>query len=248
MQYSPGYPNFCLPILDGIVNDSLHFKVFFDTGAAGNHFSISDSLKNLFVGDSTRVQIGKLKKQMHIEFYGSNRRSFINTFGKNTILVGWEFFENKIIAFDFQNQYILVYEQLPDVAEYSKNKITRSHRSSLTAPVQIVLQGKTIEDTVIIDTGFNGYVYFSAGHIEKQEIDTVNVSYGGTTTSRGIVSVFSIPVDTIKIGDLYVAKQNMWIPFENNIKGGLLGTKTLENFSVILDLINYDLYLKKIEN
>jgi predicted aspartyl protease len=246
MQYSPGYPNFCLPILDGIVNDSLHFKVFFDTGTAGNHFSISDSLKNLFVGDSARVQIGKLKKQMRIEFYGSNRRSFINTFGKNTIMIGWEFFENQIIEFDFENQHILVYNELPDVSAYSKTKITLKN-NHIVIPAQVVLQGKTIQDTFNIDTGCNSYMLLSTKHIEKQGIDTTNARYGKGTVSGGVRSSFAIPVDTFKIGDVYATNQNMMITFVNHNAGGLLCTKTLENFSVILDLINYDLYLKPIE-
>jgi len=147
MQYSPGYPNFCIPILDGIVNDSLHLKVFFDTFTSGNDFSISDSLKNLFVIDSAWVQIGKIKKQKCLYFQKSNQRSFITTFGKNTIKIGWKFFENKIIAFDFKNQHILVYDELPDVTEYSKTKITQSQNFQLLIPAQVVLQGKTLEDS-----------------------------------------------------------------------------------------------------
>ncbi|MCL1934640.1 MAG: hypothetical protein FWF53_12605 [Candidatus Azobacteroides sp.] len=250
MQYSYKYDNLRLPILDGVVNDSLHFKVFFDTGLAGNRFIISDSLKKLFVHDSAFVQIGKFKKQMNINFYGSNRRSFINMLGKNTILVGWEFFENKIIEFDFQNQHILVYNELPDVTVYSKIKIALFH-NSLLIPAQVVLQGKTMEDTVIIDTGHNGYVNFHTDEYEKQGIDTTKAYYGQSTALYGSISGFSIPADTIKIGSLYVANQNMRITFDNtnNYKGrSLLGTKTMENFSVILDLINYDLYLKKIDN
>jgi hypothetical protein len=83
----------------------------------------------------------------------------------------------------------------------------------------------------------------SAKHIEGLGLDTINASYGKSTVSGGLLPGFSILADTIKIGDLYAAGQNMWISFNNRQRGGLLGTKTLENFSVILDLINYDLYL-----
>ena len=248
MQYSPGYPNFNMPILDGIVNDSLHLKVFFDTGTSGNRFFISDSLKNLFVRDSACVQIGKFKKRMGIKYLGSSQGSLIDLFGKNTILVGWKFFENKIIEFNFKNQHIFVYEELPDVTEYSKTKITLHHpqNTPLLIPVQVVLQGKTIEDTVIIDTGHNGYIDFNIKQVEKQGIDKIDAFYGKSTVSGGSLPGFSIPADTIKIGTLYVANQNIRISFSNH--PGLLGTKTMENFSVILDLINFDLYLKKIDN
>jgi hypothetical protein len=215
--------------------------VFFDTGTGGNKFSISDSLKNLFDNDSAYVQIGKFKKQMGIFYYKSSQRSFVNTFGKNTILVGWQFFENKIIAFDFKNQRILVYNELPSVTEYSKIKITKFF-NKLIIPVQVVLQGKTLEDSVIIDTGHNGYITLSSKHIEEQGIYATHFNFGKSTCPI-------ISADTIKIGDLYVTNQNknMYILYINRSLGSL-GTKTLENFSVILDLINFDLYLKKIEN
>jgi len=60
MQFTQQFPRYCLPILDGFVNDTLHFDVFFDTGSGGNYFCISDNFKNLFDGDSALVQNGKL--------------------------------------------------------------------------------------------------------------------------------------------------------------------------------------------
>jgi hypothetical protein len=244
MPYSPDYPNFRMLILDGIVNDSLYFKVFFDTYAEGNSFSISDSLKNFFVSDSAFVQIGRFKKQLRINYLRSdrNRRNFfdLDALGKISILVGWQFFENKIIAFDFQNQRIFVYKELPDITEYSKIKIELSQSSNLIIPIQVVAQGKTLEDSVIIDTGYNGYVKLSSEYIEKQGILTKHLYFEKSTTCS------FLPADTIKIGDLYVTNQNenMNIFLYSNPLG-LLGTKTMENFSVILDLINFDLYLKK---
>jgi len=249
MQYIHQYPRFGMPILDGIVNDSLHFEVFFDTGTAGNSFSIPDNFKNLFVSDSAWVQIGRFKKQMRINYWGSNQQGIINILGKNTIMIGWKFFENKIIAFDFQNQHIFVYNELPDVTEYSKTKII-SHNPALLIPAQVELQGKVLEDTFHIDTGCNNYmVLCSSRHIEKKGIDTTNVYYKKSTVAGGLRPAFVIPADTIKIGNLYVANQNMRITFDNtNYKEkNLLGTRTMENFIVILDLINYDLYLKKID-
>jgi len=251
MQYSPGYPNFRIPILDGIVNDSLHLKVFFDTGAAFNRFSILDSFKNFFVSDSAFVQIGKFKKLRRINYIRSDQRNFtdVEAIGKNSIMQDWTFFKNQIIEFDFQNQRILVYNELPNVTDYSKIKIELSQGSKLTIPAQVVLQGKTIESNFIIDTGFNGFVTLSTKHIEGMGVDTTNAHYGKSKVSEGLLPGISILGDTLKIGDLYVANQNMRIEFNNfpNVLG-LLGTKTLENFSVILDLINYDLYLKKIDN
>jgi predicted aspartyl protease len=183
---------------------------------------------------------------MYIGYWGSNQKNIINILGENTIMVGWTFFENQIIELDFQNQHILVYDELPDVSAYSKIKILSSRNTHLLIPAQVVLQGKIVQDTFNIDTGCNNYMVLSTKHIEKQGIDTTNARYGnGTAVSGGVRSSFAIPVDTFKIGELYTANQNMCITFTNHPTVALLGTRTLENFMVMLDLVNYDLYLKK---
>ena len=185
---------------------------------------------------------------MGIRYWGSNQSGIIGILGNNTVMVGWEFFVSKIIEFDFQNQRILVYDELPKITEYSKIKISRSY-DKLLIPAQVVIQGKTIKSNVLIDTGVNGYIEVNSKHIEEQGIDTTKAYHNIKTVSGGLRHFFSIPVDTIKIGDLFTADRNMRISFHDYTSDvGLLGTKTLENFSVILDLINFDLYLKKIEN
>ena len=64
-------------------------------------------------------------------------------------------------------------------------------------------------------------------------------------TVAGTIAGFSLPADTIKIGDSYIANPNLRVAFRNK-DSNLLGIKIWENFSVILDLINYNLYLKQI--
>ena len=248
MQFNHQLPRFCLPILDGIVNDTLHFEVFLDTGTQGKNFYIPNSFKDLFDSDSAFIQIGRFKKRMGIHYWGSNQQGIINIVGRNTIMVGWQFFENTIIEFDFQNQHILVYDDLPDVTEYSKTNITVSHHPALLIPAEVVIQGKKLQDTFNIDTGCNNYMVLSTRHIEEQVIDTTNALYNKSTVSGGSYPSFYIHADSIKIGDLNVAKQFLPITFRNDKAKGLLGTRVMENFNVILDLVNYDLYLKKIDS
>ena len=174
MQYNQD--NFYTPILAATVNDSLHCKAFFDTGVPSKYLYASNSLKELFVDNTALVQIGKQTKQLEIELDDRNGRSIFDVIGKNTIIVGWEFFENKIIEFSFDHQYILVYDELPDVTEYLKTKITvlenSWHYRYLVVPIKVMLQGKTIEDTACIDTGNNSYANFSIDLVEKYGIDT----------------------------------------------------------------------------
>jgi len=102
-----------------------------------------------------------------------------------------------------------VYNELPNVAAYSKIKIELYQNYRLIIPAQVVIQGKTIEAAILIDTGFNGFLSLSANYIERQGIDMTNAYYGKSTVSGGFRPGFSIPADTIKIGDLYIANQNI---------------------------------------
>ena len=246
MQYSQD--NFYMPILYAVINDSMQFKVFFDTGVPSKYILASDSLKAVLIGDSVSVRIGKTCQQMGIDFMRSTGTSIFDIIGKNTLIVGWEFFENKILELSFENQYIRTYDSLPDISAYSKTAITISPSSHLIVPIQVVLQGKMMEDSVSIDTGNNRYASFATDLIEKYNIDTGNAYHGRAMTNVGPYSGFSLTVDTIKIGELFVTGEELRVGFRpktrNRPAPGLLGVKTLENFSVILDLINFDLYLK----
>ena len=108
---------------------------------------------------------------------------------------------------------------------------------------------QTIKDTAFIDTGATSYLSIGNEILEKYDIDVLDANSHVSLMTTGHVPAFSLPIDTIKIGNQYVAKQNMRVGFRYR-KGfpNLIGVGTLENFSIILDLINYDLYLKKIDN
>ena len=237
MQYNQD--NFYIPTLDAVVNDSLYFKLFFETGQPGKWFATFDDFRNK-IGDSAYLQIGKTKMLMPVEFIGNNKplyNTLYNILGEHTLLMGWEFFDNKIIEFYFENEYLLVHEKLPDITGYSKIEISRSGFPFLEIPMEFVLQGKVIKDTAaIIDTGNNSHLVISVSSELLKKYD-INYREG-----------FNPPIDTIKIGNQYVAEQNMRLGYHNKKGPTLIGVRTLDNFSVILDLINYDLYLKKISN
>jgi len=240
------YNFFLFALKNAVINDSLQLNVFFDTGLPGKWIVVSDSLQSELNRDSIFLQIGKTKMLMEgVDFVESNRSNVFNVIGKNTIIAGWRFFENKIIELSFDNQYVLVHEKLPDITEYSKTKIDSSNYLFVT--IEVVLQGKTIKDKAIIDTGAGSYASFSSEVIKKYDIDITDAYHGETMKANGLSRRYSLFVDTIKIGDLYVAKQRMRVGFEQGKrhKGvSLLGVRTLENFSVVLDLIDYNMYLK----
>jgi hypothetical protein len=240
--------NFYTPQLDAVVNDSLQYKVIFDTGFPSTFFTASDSLKGVLKKTTASVQIGKSRMQMGVDFMESYRGSIFDVFGKNTLLLGWEFFKGRVIELSFEKQFIRVYKNLPDVTDYTKIKITISPTSHLAIPIQVVLQGKTMDDSVFIDTGNNLYASFSAELVQKYGLNTAGAYRGKAMTNVGLYSGFSLPIDTLKIGSLHIANKNMTAAFRPKTMsrqvGGLLGVKSLQNFSVILDLIHNELYLK----
>lgn len=239
--------NFYFPTLNGIINDSLKAQFLFDTGVPGKFCIAPGDLKNKIKSDNIYVQIGRLKMRMGLDFV-ERKNSLFRNYGSNIAIVGWEYFDNKVIELDFVHKYILVFDELPDVASYSKTKIKLSSTSHLIIPVKVVLQGKTFEDSVAIDTGNNGFGSFNTELAKKYGIDDSEAYHGKAMTNIGLFAGFSLPADSIKIGIMFVTDPKLRITFRPSTPQrpapGLLGVKSLQQFSVILDLINYDLYLK----
>lgn len=254
MQYDE--KTFKMPFLDAVLNDSLSVKVFFDTGVPGKYIIIPGRFKNLLSSDTCFVQIGQQKRQMAIDFLDTIQYKSFKVLEQivdaDVVMIGWEFFDEQIIEFSFDNQYIRVYENLPDMSGYSKTNIKVTPTSYLEIPVEIILQGKSIKETAFIDTGNNSYLSLANDLVEKYAIHTTDRKEGKATTNIGPLAGYTIPADTIRVGDLYVADEGMRVAFRPKPPtrpiDGLLGVRFLENFSVILDLKNYDLYLKPLNN
>lgn len=233
-------------ILKGTLNDSIDVNYVFDTGWTG--ISISDSLKpnNVkasYLQEPTQIEIHDWTHTYNAIEYFKENHPFTNVYGSNFGIIDWSIFEDKIIEISYRYKYIRELPNTHNLQDYDPIKIRRTN-TRLVVPVTAYYKDKTINDSVIIDTGSNSVLHFSNNIASKYDI-TIDeaVKIGKSTMANGQVKGFSVTADTIKVGKSFVTNQPLGFG-ERNYKYGLLGNRFLENFDVILDLKNYCLYLK----
>jgi hypothetical protein len=122
----------------------------------------------------------------------------------------------------------------------------------LGIPAVVSVQGKKIKEFVVIDTGHNGYINFSNSIISKYGIKSDNAYFGKDHTVGGFNKGFSFRSDTIQVGEFLLTDKS-YISFSQDKQNlyplpGLIGNRILDKFDMVLDLINYNLYLKRIDN
>jgi len=226
-----------LIIFKGTLNDSISLNVMFDTGIISKEIFLSDSLSGLLVDTIVNLQAGAYKSSFSILPIDRNNPIFRHL----DAIIGWQFFKDKIIEISYQHKTMRELDATPASTEFFPIKMD----SRLTIPMKIYVQGKCIEDNILIDTGSNGYVSIRKNILEKYKIDIPNTSYAGASiTSGGLLPVGTVTGDSIKLGKFTLPDVIVSFSTSGNTRPNLLGNKVLEHFTVILDFKNFFLYLK----
>lgn len=241
-------------ICEAVIEDSIDTKIFFDTGTYG--LIVSDSLK---IWDKTtnpkKIKIGNNYKSYLSYPFGNldempTRNPVFSLLGVGAV-VGWDFFEGKIIELSYKHQYIKLLESVEDLTNLGYKCIPmKRSRNVWGVPSEVVINGKKFNVDLMIDTGNTGALVFNYDMIDKFQIDSKNMSdksVGASVDSkqRKTTKAESICIlSSDKITDVNIAfrSTDRRSPFD-----GILGNVYFQNFSVILDFQNGDLYLKKIE-
>jgi predicted aspartyl protease len=118
----------------------------------------------------------------------------------------------------------------------------------LLIPVKVYMQGVCIEDSLLLDTGNNGYVFLGKYYVDKYSLDlTTDTPVKFAMTAGGAMPNISLHGDSIALGIFTI--QNVTVNFSTTGKtrARMIGNKILENFTLILDFKNFYLYLKQNE-
>ena len=238
-------------IFDAIVNDTLHVKALFDTGAFGVAMSGAFS-KNENKKDTTpfKLQIGRwIYKQPNTEYINNK---FLFDFQGCNLIFGRVFFIDKIIEISFEHHYIRELENTEDLGSYDKIPFKLLNGWLPVIKGKTCIKGKTIEDEFLIDTGYNGTIKVSSSLVKKYKIPTKDdFEFESVGISKNNKNVRS-NADTIQVGCNYITNTIAFLETEEQSHfpvgvGGLIGNKFFDNFSVVLDFKNNYLYLKPIE-
>jgi hypothetical protein len=255
-------------IFNGTLNDSIQLRFMLETGMGCMAFSdsIADffektgydkkDYKNFNIQKQWKVKIGNWESSFNstngkvgVDYIDRNS-PLISWLGYDIALLPWQFFDGKILEISFSKHYLRELENTENLTDYDSLKM-ENRNGKLGVPVTVFVQEKSIREYVLFDTGANSCVSFDNHIISNYLINLDSAYYGAANTTRGRRKSCSIPCDSIRLGKFSVTeRQGVTFSLEKELDypfSGLLGTRFLENFDMILDLKNYYLYLKPIE-
>ncbi|MDR7211481.1 hypothetical protein [Flavobacterium piscis] len=163
-------------------------------------------------------------------------------------LIGWNFFEDKIVEIDFESKELLISDNLPKYSErYSKSKL--KFINGVPYIKTILYKGKKkVKIWSMLDTGYNSnlkvYYSFAINNKLSNEYQIIgeSTSFGtdGTVAKSDYVLIPRIEIGGFEIynmpADLMKTKVDSNIP-------ALFGGNLLKRFHIILDFKNKQVYL-----
>lgn len=238
------------PYLEGIINDSIPCSLIWDTGVSDEVIILSDSLKGLY-SDSLTVQIGEFRKNLRIIHLSNN--DVFNEIGHSAAFIGKDFFKGQVVEVSLSQNYLREVSNLDAVKdEYTKIKIEKFLHLNL--PIKLYAQGQEVEAYVFIDTGSPNSFFLSHKLIENREFTFEHIVENEPVFSTGKfkTTYYALKLDSVNLNNCLTVKKEYIATFlkypNESATIGMLGNAFLDNYVFILDQINYDLYLKSLNN
>lgn len=239
-----------------VLNKSDTVMVIWDTGAS--RMTIPNLYKNsLSQEDTIKLKIGSNEINYKDLVYFSDVRNsgrVARKTHKNVIFTGWNLFKNKIVEVSYKDRYIRMLENTNGLASYDRIPF-KIKNNDLEISLSVTIQGKVFQiKDATIDTGFNNT--FISDNRVLHGLNTKNSLpvQGLLGPDKDTISGNMLFADKIKAGNVSVDSLMICITKMGELKLGnwtvtnLLGNAFLENFSVVFDFINHNLYLKPLEN
>lgn len=244
-------------ILNGFVNDTIPIKAMLDLGARGMAAPewLKQDKEHRKKTEPMRFKVGEWQKTMYATFMNADSQ-FLHWYGEDCILLGWDFFNRRIMEISYNHHYIreLKPVELSNLQGYDSIRF-ENRGMRLLIPTTVHISGKVIEGKCWIDTGLNGTLFFTYDILEKYDLDTSKSKAGrakNLDTHRTKIDI--LKSDSIRIGNSMLTNREVffseseWFVFkENDMYIGLLGNQFFKNFSVIFDFRKNNLYLKPVE-
>lgn len=244
------------------INNSDELNFMYDTGANEN------AIKKSVLEKKSIVKIDG--KQDNIGFGGvsteetsSNNNIKINTISKTNQklivldyeneyedgIIGWTFFENKIVHINYGIRKIILYDQLPEIPkEYIKLKC-KNIDNLFFVPLKLKVNGKNFTAWFELDTGSDGSLIVSNLLARKRQL-LGEMAVVGSSISRGSDN-HEIVSDVVLLDELRMKKYRFFrIPInvtvtESSVENNdILGNNFLKRFHIYMDFKQNTIYLK----
>lgn len=238
-------------ILDGVLNDSIPMKALLDIGAWG---IAVPSQANLDKREYVTFQINGLKKRMHTTPMAENSQ-FLNWYGGHCVLLGWDFFDRRILEISYKDKYIRMLKQteLDEMKSGYDSILFQNRGRRLIVSGAIDIGDKRIEGNFWIDTGLNGLLFMTNNIVSQYGLTFDKLRKGrAKNMDSSLTEINMLKASSICIGNSCLTDKDIifthsgWFVFkENDIYIGLLGNQFFKNFSVVFDFRKNVLYLKE---
>jgi len=245
-------------ILDAFIDDSIPIKAMLDIGAWG--LAVPERFRKnkdeISKYEKFRFSTGRWSKTMSATFMEPGSQ-FLQWYGEDCVLLGWDFFYRRIIEISYKDKYIKEWRprDLAGLEGYECLEFKNKNRR-LLIPAMVTVQGKEIAGNYWIDTGLNGTLFFTHNVLNDYELDKSKTKEGrAKNLDIHHTKVSLMKADIIRIGNIrlldkdVIFSESEWFVFrKNDLYIGLLGNQFFKNFSVIFDFRENKLYLKSVED
>ncbi|MEN5288680.1 retropepsin-like aspartic protease [Stenotrophomonas lactitubi] len=245
----------------GSVNRSEPLRFLVDTGADGLAISraivpkasvvIDDRTENTgsdgvtTMDYSTRndVEIGGLHTRMGAVVVDYRNRPF-------DAVLGWKFFEGKVVEIDYDRQQLLVHRSLPDVTGYTRVNV-RWIDSTPAIEVTLGNGDAVVKPWLALDTGSNGSIDLSYAYSSRHglmEVFTQKVGTSRFTGSAGnVIRAVDVRVPSASIQGLIIVNSVASFPIDDDTStgDGTIGAGVLRQFNMLLDMKTGEVYLRR---
>lgn len=244
------------------INNSDELNFMFDTGADENAIKksvldkkaickIDGKDKNIGVGGTHDVETSSTNTIQINANRKTNQRLVVLDYEDDFEdgIIGWPFFENKVVNINYGIKKIIVHDQLPEIPkEYIKLNFKKIN-NLFYIPLTLIVDGKKITDWYELDTGCDGSIIISNLLATKRNLIGKMTKIGSSVTTGS--DNHEIENDMVLLDEVRMKKYRFFrIPIdvavtksteENN---DLVGNNFLKRFHVFLDFTKNNIYLK----
>lgn len=192
------------------------------------------------------IKIGNVEKN-GIHFFGNEKTGY-DADGK----LGTSIFENKIFGIDYDNQQFVIYEQLPNVTNYTAVPI-KVENQRFFMPITSVINGVDYTHQFLLQSGFSGAILydnaFSDSNTLGEKMDFFSEKKLLNSAGQSVFIKNGL-LDHLKIGNTQLDKVPVGV-FVGELKTqsvSYMGADLIHRFNWIIDAKNQMVYIQTNKN
>lgn len=250
--------------IQGRINESDTLNFMFDLNAGINvineealknqkaSIKIDGSVENTGSDGVMNTQISSDNIMTIDHLVWENVPLLIIPYGKQSFdaVLSWRSFEDKIVEIDYDNNLLIVHNELPDIIfEYSALE-TKMINGIPYVKCELSIGEKRVQDWFGFDTGGNGELLVSQKFAAENQLNGIMNhirSATATGSSGNALSLKIVQLPKLKIGDYELYRVPLGI-YDKDPEGvddlKILANNILKRFNSIIDFQNNRIYIK----